>query len=117
MITLVLGLVITLLLLRRRGIALRLIGNSRLTVSLTRDTTPGGAQQTADSCSSPGIVVIRGGPYAGPQGGAVDLPRYTYKDWDLVGNWRNQLAGSWPTPPEMSSVFSGACPKTFASCA
>jgi hypothetical protein len=75
----VLGLVITRLLLGRRVIGLllglrviglRLIWHSRSSVSLPGYRTSGRAQQPADGRTLPRVIVIGGGPYAGPQGRA-----------------------------------------------
>ena len=90
-----LGLIIPLLLGRLIiPLRLRLIGGLRLPVGCSGHATPGSPEQTADSRPPPGIVVIDGGPQAGPQGRTQTRTRVKARGFDSV--WRIPSANSSP---------------------
>ena len=67
-ISLLLRLTIPLLLRLVVSLLLRLIRGLRPPVDFSGHAPPSRSEQAADSCPPPGIVVIGGGPYTGPQG-------------------------------------------------
>ncbi len=101
-----LGLIIPLL---RRLIVplrlLRLIRGLRLPVDCSGYATPGSPEQSADTRPLPGIVVIDGGPDAGPQGRTQTRARVKGRGFDSA--WRIPSANSSPANLPISTAFSG----------